>query len=143
MREVCKSSRAGAIECRPSASRSSELELTEFISHYGIWMVALFIALETLGLPLPAEAALIAAGIFAATTHGLDIWALIAAGIAAAMLGNTLGFWIGTRFGHQLLMTYGPRIGLTESRTKISQWLFMRYGGTFVFASRFLPFLRN
>jgi membrane protein DedA with SNARE-associated domain len=117
--------------------------LTEFISHYGVWLVAGFIALETIGLPFPAEAALMAAAVYAGTTHGLDIWLLIPAGIAAAILGNIVGFWIGRRFGNHLLLQYGPGIGLNEGRIKIGQWLFLRHGGKFVFAARFLPFLRN
>jgi membrane protein DedA with SNARE-associated domain len=117
--------------------------LTEFVSNYGVWMVAAFIALESIGLPLPAEAALIAAAFFAARTHDIDIWSLIAAGIAAAIVGEMVGFWIGRRFGHQVLMRYGARVGFTEERIRIGQWLFVRYGGRFVFIARFLPFLRN
>ena len=36
--------------------------MAEFVANYGIWVVAAFIALESVGIPLPAEAALIAAG---------------------------------------------------------------------------------
>jgi membrane protein DedA with SNARE-associated domain len=32
---------------------------------------------------------------------------------------------------------------MTEGRIRIGQWLFVRYGGRFVFIARFLPFLRN
>jgi len=117
--------------------------LAEFVSNYGVWLVAAFIALESIGIPLPAEAALIAAAFFAARTHDIDIWSLIAAGIIAAILGEIVGFWIGRRFGHQLLMRYGARLGFTEGRIRIGQWLFVRYGGRFVFIARFLPFLRN
>src|SRR5262245_22834906 len=117
--------------------------MAEFVSNYGIWVVAAFIALESVGIPLPAEAALIAAGFFAARTHGLDSWSLIAAAIAAAIAGEIVGFWIGRRFGHRLLMRYGTRLGMTEGRIRIGQWLFLRYGGRFVFVARFLPFLRN
>src|SRR6516164_7379071 len=105
-----------------SSPESGDTKLAEFVSIYGIWLVAAFIALESVGIPLPAEAALIAAGFFAARTHHLDIWSLLAAGIAAAILGEVVGFWIGRRIG---------------------QWLFVRYGGRFVFIARFLPFLRN
>jgi membrane protein DedA with SNARE-associated domain len=117
--------------------------LAEFVSNYGVWMVAAFIALESIGFPLPAEAALIAAAFFAARTHGIDIWSLIAAGIVAAILGEIVGFWIGKRFGHQVLMRYGTRVGFTEERIRVGQWLFVRYGGRFVFIARFFPFLRN
>jgi membrane protein DedA with SNARE-associated domain len=117
--------------------------LTEFIATYGIPLVAAFIALESIGLPLPAEAALMAAAVFAATTYEIDIWALIAAGMVAAIVGNIAGFSIGRRLGPRLLMLHGGRLGLTEQRIKIAQWLFVRYGGRFVFIARFLPFLRN
>src|SRR6478672_10782872 len=117
--------------------------MTELISTHGVWLVAVFIALETVGAPLPAEAFLIAAAIFAASTHAIDIKALLLAGVLAAIAGNVAGFWLGRTYGHQLLLTYGGRIGLTPGRIKIGQWLFLRYGGAFVFAARFLPFLRN
>jgi membrane protein DedA with SNARE-associated domain len=116
--------------------------LIEFVSTYGVWLVAALVALETIGLPLPAEAALIAGGFFAARAHD-NIWLLVAAGILAAIMGNVVGFWIGRRFGYRLLMRYGTRLGLTEGRIRIGQWLFLRYGGRFVFIARFLPFLRN
>jgi membrane protein DedA with SNARE-associated domain len=118
-------------------------ELAQIVSIYGVWLVAAFIALESVGVPVPAEAALIAAGFFAARTHGLNIWFLITAGIFAAILGDIVGFWIGRKFGYQLLNRYGCRFGLTEGRLRIAQWLFVQYGGRFVFIARFLPFLRN
>lgn len=119
------------------------MELTPFIATYGVWLVAAFIALESIGTPLPAEAALIAAAIFAASTGELDIRWLLAVASLAAVVGNVAGYWLGRRYGYRLLMRHGHRIGLTDGRIKIGQWLFLRYGGRFVFVARFLPFLRN
>jgi membrane protein DedA with SNARE-associated domain len=116
--------------------------VAQLVSAHSVWLVALFIGLESIGIPLPAEAALIAAAFFAAK-HGLDIWPLVTAGVLAAIAGEIVGFWIGRTFGHQLLHRHGPRFGLTAGRIRIGQWLFVRYGGRFVFAARFLPFLRN
>jgi len=118
-------------------------ELIQFVSAYGICLVAAFIALESVGLPLPAEAALMAAAFFAARTRQLDIEWLIAAGIVAAVVGEVVGFWLGRRFGRQALTRYGSRLGLSERRLQIGQRVFLRYGGRFVFIARFLPVLRN
>lgn len=119
------------------------LDLTQLLAMYGVWLVAAFIALESIGFPLPAEATLMAAAFFAARTRTIDLWTLIAAGIPAAVAGDIVGFWLGRKFGYQLITEYGPRVGLTKERIKIGQWLFRRYGGPFVFSARFLPFLRN
>jgi membrane protein DedA with SNARE-associated domain len=119
------------------------LELAHILSLYGVWVVAAFILLETVGFPVPAEAALMAAAVFAATTHHLDISSLIVVSIVAAIVGNAVGFWIGRRYGARLLTRYGNLVGLTADRIRIGEWLFLRYGGVFVFAARFLPFLRN
>jgi membrane protein DedA with SNARE-associated domain len=116
--------------------------VVQFVTSYGIWFVAVMIALESIGVPLPAEAALMAAAFFAAQ-HNLEVWPLIAAGIAAAIAGEIVGFWIGKKVGRQLLIKHGPRIGMTEERMLVSQWLFVQYGSGFVFVARFLPFLRN
>ncbi len=119
------------------------MDLTHIVATYGVWLVAAFVALESIGAPLPAEAALIAAGIFAATTRQLDVGWLVAAAIPAAIVGNIAGYWIGRKFGYSLMRRYGRRIGLDGNRIKVGQWLFFRYGGRFVFTARFLPFLRN
>src|SRR5215467_5317403 len=118
-------------------------ELAPFVSAYGIWLVAAFIALESIGVPLPAEAALMAAAFFAARTHELDIAWLIAVGVFAAVVGEVAGFWLGRAFGDQALTRYGARLGLTERRLKLGRQLFARCGGRFVFVARFLPVLRN
>src|SRR3981189_2727010 len=93
-------------------------DVAEFVSIYGVWVVAGFIALETIGVPFPAEAALIAAGFFAARTQGFDIWFLLAIGILAAIVGEVVGFWIGRRFGYRLLRPLGGPVGFTE-RTRM------------------------
>jgi membrane protein DedA with SNARE-associated domain len=85
----------------------------------------------------------VAAGVYAGTSHKLDIWWLVAAGSAGAILGASLGFLIGQEVGFPLLRNFGSRIGLTDQRIKIGQYLFTRYGALVVFAARYLALLRS
>ena len=61
-------------------------ELNHLLSVYGYWAVMLFVALEAIGIPIPGETMLIAASIYAGTTHDLDIALVIAAASCGAVL---------------------------------------------------------
>jgi membrane protein DedA with SNARE-associated domain len=109
---------------------------------YTYWGVALAIALESMGVPVPGETALVAAGLYAGKTQALNIWVLIAFASAGAILGDNIGYWIGREVGFRVLLRYGSYIGLTESRIKLGQYLFQRHGGKIVFFGRFIALLR-
>ena len=117
-------------------------DTSQFIAHYGYWAVAVVIALESIGLPVPGEATLIAAALYAGSTHELSIGLVIVAGFAGAVIGASIGFWIGDEAGFRLLLRYGKRLGLTERRIKLGRYLFWRHGGKVVFFARFVPILR-
>jgi len=120
----------------------SHHELIHFISTYGYGVVALIIGFECLGLPLPGETVLIAAAIYAGRSQDLNIWLVISAAALGAILGNTVGFWVGREGGYRLLLRYGPRLHLTEKRIKLGQYLFLRHGGKIIFFSRFIAVMR-
>ena len=98
--------------------------------------------MESMGLPLPGEAILIAAAIYAGKTGGLNIVEVIAAAAAGAIVGDNIGYWIGREIGFRLLVRYGAYVGLNEERIKVGQYLFQRHGGKIVFFGRFVAFLR-
>ena len=112
------------------------------ISTYGYWVVGGIVALESMGLPLPGEASLIGAAIYAGTTHRLDIGLIIAAAASGAILGDNIGYWIGRKIGYPLLFRYGGYVQLTEARIKLGQYLFREHGGKIVFFGRFVALLR-
>jgi membrane protein DedA with SNARE-associated domain len=120
----------------------SQGELPHLIATYGYWAVAGFIALECLGIPVPGEATLIAAAVAGGTFHALNIWGVVGAASAGAIVGGTIGFWIGRELGFRLVVGYGKYIGLTEARIKLGQYLFLRHGGKVVFFGRFAAVLR-
>jgi membrane protein DedA with SNARE-associated domain len=117
-------------------------EIPRLIAAHGYWVVALLIGLESMGLPLPGESALVAAAIFAGTTGHLRIEWVVAAAIAGAILGDNVGYLLGRDVGFPLLLRLGPRIGITERKIKLGQYLFLRHGGKVVFFGRFVSILR-
>ena len=117
--------------------------VTRLISANGYWWVALIIALESVGLPLPGEITLLAAAGYAGVTHRLDIGFVIAAATAGTIAGANLGFWIGQEVGYPLLLRFGPYLGLNEARIKVGQYLFLRFGQKVVFWGRFFALLRT
>ena len=116
--------------------------LRHLISAYGYWSVAVIVALESMGLPLPGETVLVVAGLYAATHQDTSIAGVIASATAGAIVGDNLGYWLGREFGYRLLLRYGAYIGLSHERIKLGQFLFLRHGGKVVFFGRFIPILR-
>jgi membrane protein DedA with SNARE-associated domain len=112
------------------------------IAHLGYGAVALAVGIESIGIPFPGETTLIAAAIYAGTTHQLNIWFVFAAAAFGAILGDNVGFWIGREFGFWLLVRYGRHIRLSERRIKLGQYMFQRYGGAVVLFGRFVAVLR-
>ena len=120
----------------------SAAEVQHLIALYGYWVVAGIVALESMGVPVPGETTLIAAAVYAATTDSMSIVVVIAAAAAGAIVGDNIGYWLGREFGYRLLLRYGRRIGLSERRIKLGQYLFLRHGGKVVFWGRFVAVLR-
>jgi len=113
------------------------------ITTYGYFGVALVIGLESMGIPLPGETALISAALYAGTTHDMNIVGVIVAAVTGAVLGDNLGYIIGRRFGLPVLLRHGPAIGITPSKLKLGRYLFAHYGLWVVFFGRFVALLRT
>jgi membrane protein DedA with SNARE-associated domain len=116
--------------------------LSTLVAHYGYWTVAAAIGLESMGIPVPGETALVTAAVYAGATHNLNIAMVILAAVTGAIVGDNIGFLVGRQFGHRLLVRHGSLIRLTTARIKLGQFLFMRHGGKMVFFGRFIAVLR-
>lgn len=116
--------------------------LQALISAHGPWAVGLLVGLESLGLPLPGETALVATAVYAGSTGQLSIMGVLLAALLGAIIGDSLGYLAGRRLGWPLLLRHGPRVGLTPGRLRLGRALFLRHGGKVVFFGRFVAFLR-
>jgi membrane protein DedA with SNARE-associated domain len=113
------------------------------IHEYGLIAVAAIVGLECLGLPVPGEAALLGAAVYAGTKHDLNIVDVILTAAGAAIVGRMIGYVIGREFGYRLLLRHGSYVGLTTGRIKLGQYLFLRHGRKIIFAAQFVPVLRT
>ncbi len=112
------------------------------IAQHGYLAVFCIVALESSGIPLPGETALVLAALYAGATGELDIKWIISLAAAGAILGDNVGFWAGRRFGLPLLLRHGGKLGLTDDRIKLGQYLFEHHGAKIVFFGRFVALLR-
>jgi membrane protein DedA with SNARE-associated domain len=117
--------------------------LIQLLHAYGNVVVAVVVGLECIGLPLPGETLLIAAAVYAGTTHHLNIFFVILSAAIGAILGQILGYAIGWAFGYRLLRRHGSRIGLTRRRLAFGRALFRRHGEKVIVISRFVVVLRT
>ena len=119
------------------------MNVDHLVATNGYWIVFVLIMAEALGVPLPGEAILVAAGTYAGQTHKLSVWLLFLVAAAAAVIGGTVGFWVGDKGGYRLLRRYGKYIRVKEPELKVGRYIFDRYGGPVVFFGRFVAILRT
>lgn len=108
-------------------------------------VVAVVIGLESLGIPLPGEIALVSAALLA-SRHTLDINPAIvgASATAGAIIGDTIGYSIGHRYGLSLFERLGRRFPkhFGPGHVALAKDLFTRWGVWAVFFGRFIALLR-
>jgi uncharacterized protein (TIRG00374 family) len=105
--------------------------------HVGYVALPVTIALETLGMPVPGETALVAAAVLASQGK-MDIAVVIALSTAAAIAGDNAGYLLGRRLGRRALLADGPfgrhRRGLLEAGDRF----FAAHGAAAVFVGRWV-----
>jgi membrane protein DedA with SNARE-associated domain len=97
--------------------------------------------LESGGVPLPGETALVAAGVFASRGE-LDIVEVIAVAAVAAILGDNVGYWIGRTGGRKLIERSKLLSRWTEGVLPWAEGFFHRHGAKTIFIGRFFSVLR-
>jgi len=116
--------------------------LEHLLTTYGYVALFLLIGIESFGVPLPGETALVTAAAYAALGR-LNIFGVIAAAAAGAIVGDNAGYWVGREGGLALVRRFGKRVGLTEAKLTRAHAFFERYGARTVFIGRFVALLRS
>ncbi len=116
--------------------------LTHLLESYGYVVLFILVALESLGIPLPGETALITAAAFAASGR-MSIFGVVIVAATAAILGDNAGYWIGRKGGLPLVRRYGRFLHIDEAGIERARNFFERHGAKTVFIGRFIALLRT
>jgi membrane-associated protein len=120
--------------------------LSQLISQYGIWthMILFLIVFCETGLVvtpfLPGDSLLFAAGTFAAL-GSLDLWLIIILLIVAAVVGDTVNYWIGAYVGPR---AFGGHVRfLKQEYLERTHAFYEKHGGKTIILARFVPIIRT
>lgn len=122
--------------------------LRDFISAqgplvYGLLFLIIFCETGLVITPfLPGDSLLFAIGAIAADpTSNLNIWLAAIILLVAAILGDTVNYWIGRKFGAWTMRTF-PKV-VKPSHIEKTNEFFVRYGGKTIIIARFVPIVRT
>jgi membrane-associated protein len=124
-----------------------DTHLDAIIQNYGTTTYALLFAIvfcET-GLVvtpfLPGDSLLFAIGTFSAR-GSLDLWVAVTVLSAAAILGDTVNYWIGAKVGPKVFHRDDVRF-LNRKHLERTHEFYERYGGKTIVIARFVPIIRT
>ena len=120
--------------------------LSRVIADYGVWthLILFVIVFAETGLVvtpfLPGDSLLFAAGTFAAL-GSLDLWLVVVLLVAAAILGDTVNYWVGAWVGPR---AFGGNIRfLRKDYLDRTHAFYEKHGGKTVILARFVPIIRT
>ncbi len=99
------------------------------------------IGLESMGVPSPGETALVLAAVLA-SQHKLQISLVLVIGIASAIIGDNLGYWLGRRLGREVLTASGPLHGHRARAIDAGDRFYAKHGDKAVFFGRWIALVR-
>jgi membrane-associated protein len=120
--------------------------LSQVIADYGVWthLILFLIVFAETGLVitpfLPGDSLLFAAGTFAAL-GSLDLWLLVVLLIGAAILGDTVNYWVGAWIGPRAFS--GNVKYLRKDYLDRTHAFYEKHGGKTVILARFVPIIRT
>jgi len=110
----------------------------------GLLMLVVIVFAETglmIGFFLPGDSLLVTAGVFCAAGH-LQLWTLLTAVTAAAIVGDQVGYWIGYRAG-PLLFRREDSLFFKRRHLLRTHAFYERHGGKTIILARFMPIVRT
>lgn len=111
-------------------------------SDAGLATLFLLVLADSLGVPAPGDSALFVAGALAAD-GSISLVAIVAVATIAAIVGDTVVYWVGRSGGRRVLLRDGRFAERRRSALAKADAFYARYGLLAVFVGRFIPGVRG
>jgi membrane protein DedA with SNARE-associated domain len=115
--------------------------ILELAHHYGYAAVFLGILVENMGIPVPGETITVVGG-FLAGNEELSYWGVLGSATIGAVLGDSIGYWIGAYGGWPLVIRFGNLFNIEETRLEEVRQQFLQNAPKAVFFGRFIALFR-
>jgi undecaprenyl-diphosphatase len=116
------------------------LKLPPYLALLLVFLLPAVEASIFVGVVVPGEIGVILGGVLA-NQHKLALAAVLAAGIGGAIIGDSIGYWVGERWGERLLAKIPDRLVKPENIQRSYETI-RKLGGRAVFIGRFTAALR-
>ena len=113
-------------------------EMTGLLVQHGLLLVFANVLLTQSGVPVPAVPILIVAGAFV-TQGQIALAPLILVTVAASLIGDTLWYLAGRRYGYRILRTLCRVAIEPDSCVKQTETLFERWGAPSLMLAKYIP----
>ena len=107
----------------------------------GYPLLYLVLLVESVGIPSPSEISLVYAGVLAGEGK-LSLPLVVVVGALGSLTGAHISYWIALKGGRKLILRYGARVGLTESRLEKAEEFFRNRGDVALLIGRLISGVR-
>jgi membrane protein DedA with SNARE-associated domain len=116
--------------------------ILQLVISYGYYGLFLSLILGIVGLPIPDEVLMTYCG-FLISQGDMNYWWTLLTAFTGSVVGITISYWLGRRFGLSIVERYGKRVGITEARLeKVNQW-YTRFGKIVLVIGYFIAGVRH
>jgi membrane protein DedA with SNARE-associated domain len=114
----------------------------DVVDAMGLWGVFVLMVLESACIPVPSEATMLFAG-FNVSDGNYSLWAAVAVGSFANLVGSWIAYAIGYYGRIDLLEKHGKKLHIKKSHLEWADRYFEKYGDITVLVTRCLPIIRT
>jgi membrane protein DedA with SNARE-associated domain len=125
--------------------------VTQIYDAVGYLGVALWVAIESIIIPIPSELVLPFAGFLVGTGQAIEpltgqpwsYWLVVLAGTVGATVGALIAYAIGAWGGRPVIERWGRYLGITSADLDRAESFFARHGEAASFFGRMIPVIRS